>query len=73
MRIFKNGEMSTQEETVKAIMDGINELNLTVDDLVEMTKLTKPTINKFLKGKRVAGATECTIYNKVAKLYKEVN
>ena len=72
MRIFKNGEMSTQEEMVKSIMDGINELNLTADDLVEMTGLTKPTINKFLKGKRVSGATECTIYNKVAKLYKEV-
>lgn len=72
MRIFKNGEMSTREETVKAIMDGINELNLTTDDLVEMTGFTKATINKFLKGKRVGGATECTIYNKVSKLYKEV-
>ena len=72
MRIFKNGEMSTREELVTATMDGIKELNLTADDLVEMTELTKVTINKFLKGKRVAGATECTIYNKVSKLYKEV-
>lgn len=72
MRIFKNGESSTREELITATMDGINELGLTADDLVEMTGLSKVTINKFLKGKRVAGATECTIYNKVSKLYKEL-
>ena len=72
MRIFKNGEMSTQEETIQATMDGINELGLNADDLVEMTGLTKATINKFLKGKKVGGSTICTVYNKVSKLYKEV-
>lgn len=72
MRIFKNGESSTKEETITATMDGINELGLTADDLVEMTGLTKATINKYLKGKRVGGATICTVYNKVSKLYKEV-
>lgn len=72
MRIFKNGEVSTNEETIVATMDGINELGLTADDLVEMTGLTKATINKYLKGKRVGGNTICTVYNKVSKLYKEV-
>lgn len=72
MRIFKNGEMSTEEEVIVATMDGINELGLTVEDLMEMTGYTKATINKFLKGKRVGGSTICTVYNKVSKLYKEV-
>lgn len=72
MRIFENGEMSTEQETIEANMDGIQELGLTADDLVEMTGLTKATINKFLKGKRVGGNTICMIYNKVSKLYKEV-
>lgn len=72
MRIFENGEMSTKEETRVAGMDGINELGLTADDLVEMTGLTKATINKYLKGKRVGGNTICTVYNEVSKLYKEV-
>lgn len=73
MRIFKNGEMSTEEEVIIATMDGINELGLTVEDLMEMTGYTKATINKFLKGKSVGGgSTICTVYNKVSKLYKEV-
>lgn len=72
MRIFENGEMSTEEETRVAGMDGIIELGLTADDLVEMTGLTKATINKYLKGKTVGGNTICTVYNKVSKLYKEV-
>lgn len=67
MRIFKNGEFNTDEEIITATMDGINELGLTADDLVEMTGLTKATINKYLKGKRVGGETIC----KVSKLYKE--
>lgn len=72
MRIYKNGEMSTSEETYNSTMDGIKELCLTADDLVEMTGLSKATINKYLKGKRVGGNTICTVYNKVSKLYKEV-
>ena len=72
MRIFKNGEMSTDVEVIAAGMEGINELGLTADDLVEMTGLSKATITKYLKGKRVGGNTICTIYNKVSKLYKEV-
>lgn len=72
MRIFKNGEFSTSEETIQATMDGINELGLTADNLVEMTGLTKATINKYLKGKRVGGETICKVYNKVSKLYMEV-
>ena len=70
MRLFKNGEMSTREELITAVFDGIKELNLTADNLVEMTGLSKATINKFLKGKNVAGRTECTIYNKVRELYE---
>lgn len=72
MRIYKNGEMSTSEETYNSTMDGIKELCLTADDLIEMTGLSKATINKYLKGKRVGGNTICTVYNKVSKLYKEV-
>lgn len=72
MRIFKNGEFSTTEETITATMDGINELGLTADDLVEMTGLSKVTINKYLKGKTVGGNTIYTVYNEVSKLYKEV-
>ena len=72
MRIFKNGEMSTEEETITATMDGINELGLTCEDLVEMTGLSKATITKYLKGKRVGGETICRVYNKVSKLYREV-
>ena len=64
--------MSTSEETYNCTMDGIKELCLTADDLVEMTGLSKVTINKYLKGKRVGGNTICTVYNKVSKLYKEV-
>lgn len=72
MRIFNNGEMNTNEEVIKAGMDGIKELGLTANDLVEMTGLSKQTISKYLRGKRVGGETVCTIYNKVSKLYKEV-
>lgn len=64
MRIFKNGEMSTTEETIAATMDGINELGLTADDLVKMTGLSKATIN-YLKGKRVGGNTICTVHKEV--------
>lgn len=72
MRIFKNGEMSTSEEVYAAGMEGVNELGLTADDLVEMTNLSKATITKYLKGKKVGGSTICTVYNKVSHLYKEV-
>lgn len=72
MRIFNNGEMSTNEEVIKAGMDGIKELGLTADDLVEMTGLSKQTISKYLRGKKVGGETICIVYNKVSKLYNEV-
>lgn len=72
MEIYGIGHMGTSEETRSNTMKGIIELGLTTDDLVEMTGLKKPTINKYLKGKHVGGATICTVYNKVSKLYKEV-
>lgn len=72
MEIYGNAHMGTSEETRSNTMKGIIELGLTADDLVEMTELTKATINKYLKGKKVGGSTICTVYNKVSKLYKEL-
>lgn len=72
MRIYKIGETSTSEETRINTMNGIEELGLTADNLVEMTGLSKATINKFLKGKTVAGRTICEIYYRVSKKYEEV-
>lgn len=56
---------STQEETRQEAMDKINELGLTVDDIMELTGFSKATVNKFLKGKHVAGSTICEIRNRV--------
>lgn len=72
MEIYGNGHMGTSEETRNNTMNGIKELGLTAEDLMEMTGYSKATINKFLKGKTVAGSTICTVYDKVAKLYEEV-
>lgn len=72
MEIYDIGHMGTSEETRNNTMKGIIELGLTADELVEMTGLTKATINKYLKGKHVGGSTICAVYNKVSKLYKEV-
>lgn len=63
---------TTDEELREITFEGINELGLTADDLVEMTGIKKPTINKYLKGKHVGGNTICTVYNNVRKLYREV-
>ena len=52
--------------TIKA-MDVINENGVTIDELVEMTKLSKATISKFVRGKTVGGNTICTVWNKLNK------
>lgn len=50
--------------TIKA-MDVINENHVTIDELVEMTGLTKATISKFVRGKKVGGNTICTVWNEL--------
>ena len=55
----------TDETLTIKIIDVINEHNLTVEDIMEMTEYTKPTITKFFKGKHVGGTTICTIWNKL--------
>lgn len=50
----------------------INELHLTIDDLMEMTKYTKGHIERYMNFKSVASKTECKIWFVVNKLYKEV-
>lgn len=52
--------------TIKA-MNVINEHNLTVEDLMSFTGLSKATITKFVKGKRVGGTTICTVWNQLKK------
>ena len=56
----------------KETMSMINELGLTIDDLVEMTKYTKQHIERYMNFKSVASKTECKIWYKVSRLYKEV-
>lgn len=50
----------------------INELGLTIDDLVKLTKYTKQHIEKFINFKSVASKTECKIWYIVSRLYKKV-
>ena len=57
----------TDETLTIKIMDVIDEHSLTVEDIMEMTEYSKPTITKFFKGKRVGGNTICTIWNKLKK------
>ena len=54
----------------KETMGMINELGLTIDDLVEMTKYTKQHIERYMNFKSVASKTECKIWFVVYRLYK---
>lgn len=55
----------TNETLTIKIMDVINENNVTIDKLVEMTGLTKATVSKFVRGKKVGGTTICTLWNEL--------
>lgn len=55
----------TDETLTIKIMDVINEKNVTIDELVEMTDLTKATISKLVRGKKVGGTTICTVWNEL--------
>lgn len=57
----------TNETLTIKIMDVINENNVTIDELVEMTGLTKPTISKLVRGKKVGGNTICTVWNELKR------
>lgn len=61
-------DIESRNETIKMI----NELGLTIDDLVEMTKYTKEHVERYMNFKSVASKTECKIWFVVNKLYKEV-
>ena len=61
-------DMEYRNETINMI----NALGLTADDLVEMTKYTKQHIEKFLNYEKVPSKTQCRIWFKVNRLYKEV-
>lgn len=53
-------------------MNMINELGLTIDDLVKLTKYTKQHIERFMSFKSVASKTKCKIWYTVSRLYKEM-
>lgn len=55
----------TNETLTIKIMDVINENNVTIDELVEMTGLSKATVSKFVRGKKVGGTTICTLWNEL--------
>lgn len=55
----------TNETLTIKIMDVINEHGVTVEDLVEMTELSKATISKLVRGKKVGGNTICTVWNEL--------
>ena len=59
-------------ESRKETMIMIDELGLTIDDLVELTGYTKQHIERYMNFKSVASKTECNVWNKVYRLYKEV-
>ena len=61
-------DMEYRKETI----DMINALGLTANDLVEMTGYTKQHIEKFLAFGKVPSKTECRIWFKVKRLYREV-
>lgn len=61
-------DIESRNETIKMI----NELHLTIGDLMEMTKYTKEHIERYMNFKSVASKTECKIWFVVNKLYKEV-
>lgn len=52
--------------TIKA-MDVITENGVTIEELMEMTKLTKATITKFVKGKHVGCNTICAVWNELKR------
>ena len=56
-------------ESRKETMIMIDELRLTIDDLVELTQYTKQHIEKYMNFKSVASKTECNVWNKVYRLY----
>ncbi len=62
----------TNEDVRNEALEMINELGLTLEDIMNISGFSKVTVNKFLKGKVVAGSTICTIRNEIYKLYKEV-
>nr|DAU44028.1 MAG TPA: hypothetical protein [Caudoviricetes sp.] len=59
-------------ESRKETMAMIDELCLTIDDLIKMTKYTKEHIERYMNFKSVASKTECKIWFVVNRLYKEV-
>lgn len=59
-------------ENRKETINMINELGLTIDDLVKLTKYTKQHIERFINFKSVASKTECKIWYIVSRLYKKV-
>lgn len=61
-------DVEYRKETIKMI----DELGLTIDDLVEMTKYTKGHIERYMNFKSVAQKTECRIWFVVQRMYKEV-
>lgn len=55
----------TDETLTMKAMDVINEYGVTIEGLVEMTNLSKATISKFVRGKKVGGSTICTVWNEL--------
>lgn len=68
-KMDNNSITTTQDELQKITLELIDELELSIEDIMSLTDLSKATIKKFMKNQRVAGATVCKIFDKVKCIY----
>lgn len=64
--------MDAQTKRQNATIEMINTLGLTVEEVTDLTGLSKATIKKLMKGGNVAGRTVRTVFGAVEHINEEV-